>query len=189
MLTTLSVVIGTLSSPDYALFVSHTNPDGKVREGLLDFLAKILRPFSTGAFRSVHFAPQRSAVGGIHHDKGYCVIDAWWSSLSRGICDTIHIQAQGFAGIWRTVAFATSCPTPVQTRRSRTYISLIPSLLINFRTVPRNVYFHYPDNVYLRVSARMYHLPIINSPLRVTRSDCLIHWANRPRDICGDEKR
>ena len=35
----------------------------------------------------------------------------------------------------------------------------------------------------------MYHLPIINSPLRVARSDCFIHWANRPRDVRGDEKR
>lgn len=29
---TLLTVIGTLSAPDYALFVSHNHPDGQVRE-------------------------------------------------------------------------------------------------------------------------------------------------------------
>ena len=30
----LLIVIGTLSAPDYALFVSHKHPDGQVRENL-----------------------------------------------------------------------------------------------------------------------------------------------------------
>ena len=64
VLTTLMAVIGTLSAPDHALFVSHNHPDGQVCEnpGSANEDTQTLK---LGALRSVRFASERSGLGKI----------------------------------------------------------------------------------------------------------------------------
>lgn len=60
----LLLVIGTLNSPDYALYVSHKHPDGQVRK-FLDISTSTDR--IAGSFQRVCGAKKWATLGDIHH--------------------------------------------------------------------------------------------------------------------------
>lgn len=59
----LLLVIGTLNSPDYALYVSHKHPDGQVRKPL-NILTQTDR--LAGSFQCVCGCKKRTTLGDIH---------------------------------------------------------------------------------------------------------------------------
>lgn len=98
MLTVLPKVVGTLSAPDYALFVSHNHPDSQVRErkGAHEGTLKVPRP---GTFRRFRFSPGRSAMGQIHDVGGHAFIDSQRFCLSGGVNGSILLCEKGFGKI------------------------------------------------------------------------------------------
>jgi len=116
VLTVFSVVVGTLSAPDYALFVSRNHPDSQVCRVIYGPSPRhMLKLAQTGKFRNFYSPPERSTMGKIHDVGGIIFVDSRWFRLSGGVHSPTLLHGEGFGGVRQPmpVAFVASCSNSV----------------------------------------------------------------------------
>ena len=122
MLTIPPIVVGTLSAPDYALFVSHNHPGGQVCGMIQGHLRRyILKLAQPGTFRRFHSPPERPAMGQIHDVGRHIFTDSQRLRSSGGVHGLLC--GEGFGDVRQSmpVAFIATCSASVQTRCVRTH--------------------------------------------------------------------